>query len=262
MSLPPYAPTSTRAPSQARFQGSHINLDEPVSLYNTSQQRETQESLAELYSIITVLDIVEKAYVKDTLNSGDKDEYTPMVLRLLAQYNTLLKNSEVQQVFGSLDQFKKRYGLNVPQATSRIEIGVPATVEHAVNMPALSSNSTGTGTGGAGVGTTSGTGGSTGLGGPGGSARAVAEATGNFITVMDALKLNYRAKDQLHPLLSDVMTSVNKVSSKEFEGRARIIEWLIKINKMNVYDELNDDDTRQLLFDLDNAYKGFYTMLE
>lgn len=31
---------------------------------------------------------------------------------------------------------------------------------------------------------------------------------------------------------------------------------------MNINEELSEEDTRELLFDLDNAYKGFYTMLE
>ena len=227
-----YAPVSMSGPKQL---SDHLNVE--VTPYTNATERETMESLGELYSIITVLDIVEKSYVKDTL---DEAEYTPLVLRLLAQYNTLLKNELVQKEFGSLAQFKQKYGLNAPQATSRIEIGVPATVEHAISVSNTGSSSTATKT----------------------NTRAVAEATGNFITMMDALKLNYKAKDQLHPLLSDLMTSVNKVSSKDFESRGKLIEWLIKINKMNIYDELSQDDTRQLLFDLDNAYKGFYTMLE
>lgn len=226
----PYAPVLN---SSANLD--HLQVEIP--LYTTSAERETLESLGELYSIVTVLDIVEKSYVKDTLPEG---EYTPLVLRLLAQYNTLLKSEQVQKDFGSLAQFKAKYGLNVPQATSRIEIGVPSTVEHAIVPQSTSASSTASAT----------------------NARAVAEATGNFITLMDALKLNYRAKDQLHPLLSDLMTSVNKVSSREFSGRPKLIEWLIRINKMNVYDELSDEDSRSLLFDLDNAYKGFYTMLE
>ena len=250
MSIPAYAPTATQKnPSYNKIRNSSINLDQEVSLFNTVQQREVYESLAELYSIITVLDFIEKSYVKDTLNKDGQDQYTPTVLRLLAQYNTILKNPEVNKEFGSLDTFKKNYNLNCPSATSRIEIGVPATVEHAINVPSSSGLSGG--------------GGPSSNGSGGASARAVAEATGNFITCMDALKLNYKAKDQLHPLLSDLMTSVNKVSSnKEFDGRGKLVEWLIKINKMNINEELSEEDTRQLLFDLDNAYKGFYTMLE
>jgi ESCRT-I complex subunit VPS28 len=43
---------------------------------------------------------------------------------------------------------------------------------------------------------------------------------------MDALKLNLRAKDQLHPLLTEVMAGYSKFKgSAEWEGRAKIIHW-------------------------------------
>lgn len=78
---------------------------------------------------------------------------------------------------------------------------------------------------------------------------------------MDALKLNYKAKDQLHPLLGELMTSLNAVSTQDFDGRAKIVEWLIKLNSMKATDEISDDQARQLLFDIDHAYKAFYKML-
>ena len=54
----------------------------------------------------------------------------------------------------------------------------------------------------------------------------VAETTQNFITFMDSLKLKQRAKDQLHPLLSELMTSYNRFKdSQSWEGRGRILFW-------------------------------------
>jgi ESCRT-I complex subunit VPS28 len=47
-----------------------------------------------------------------------------------------------------------------------------------------------------------------------------------FITVMDALKLKLRAKDQLHPLLSELMTGYTRFkASSEWEGRPKILHW-------------------------------------
>jgi ESCRT-I complex subunit VPS28 len=63
---------------------------------------------------------------------------------------------------------------------------------------------------------------------------------------MDALKLSYKSKDQLHPLLSELMTSLNTSMSKEFEGRAKIVQWLIILNQMRAADELSDDQSRQV----------------
>lgn len=79
---------------------------------------------------------------------------------------------------------------------------------------------------------------------------------------MDALKLNYSATDQLHPLLGDLMTSLGKVTNKDFAGRDKIVKWLITLNNMKATESITDDQSRQLLFDLDNAYKGFFAELD
>jgi hypothetical protein len=63
---------------------------------------------------------------------------------------------------------------------------------------------------------------------------------------MDALKLSYKSKDQLHPLLSELMTSLNTSMPKDFDGRAKIVQWLITLNQMRAADELSDDQSRQV----------------
>lgn len=50
----------------------------------------------------------------------------------------------------------------------------------------------------------------------------------SFITLLDALKLRMRAKDQLHPYLSDLMSGYSRFkASAEWEGRGRILHWWI-----------------------------------
>jgi ESCRT-I complex subunit VPS28 len=96
---------------------------------------------------------------------------------------------------------------------------------------------------------------------------------------MDALKLNYRSKDQLHPHLSDLMTSLNTSMPREFEGRAKIVQWLITLNQMRAADELTEDQSRQvsppipaplrehvglteeILFDIETAYNQFFNAI-
>jgi len=63
---------------------------------------------------------------------------------------------------------------------------------------------------------------------------------------MDALKLSYKSKDELHPHLSDLMTSLNTSMPRDFEGRAKIVQWLITLNQMRAADELTDDQIRQV----------------
>lgn len=226
----------------------NIQLDHEIELYNSPKERERYEALAEIYSIIVTLDKLEKAFLKDSISHN---EYTPACMRLLAQYNILLKNEQVAEEFGDLDSFKAKYNMSYANATARLRVGIPATVEHETTT-AVTRSSSGTSTpiSNSGAATSN------------VSSKAVAEATGNFITTMDGLKLNFRAKDQLHPLLSELMQSLNRVTTANFEGRAKIVEWLITLNQMKVNEELSDEQARQLMFDLDNAYKAFFTSLE
>ncbi|KAF8448286.1 vacuolar protein sorting-associated, partial [Terfezia claveryi] len=232
---------------------SPISLDDEIKLWATPQQRELHESLAEIFSIIVTLDYVEKAFVKDVIAQG---EYTATCSRLLGQYKTILKNESVREAFGDLESFKREFNMSYPSATSRLLTGLPATYEHPTGGPSPSSNpnsstphhlhhhhnpnhSTTTHP----------------------SARLAAEATQHFITFLDALRLNYNAKDQLHPLLSDVITAVNNVTSVDFEGRASIVNWLIRLNRMGAGDEVSEQERRQMVWDLEEAYAGFIKAL-
>ena len=114
--------------------------------------------------------------------------------------------------------------------------------------------------GGSGVGGGGWGGGWAGSGGKWGSPapKAVAEATQNFITFMDALSLKYRAKVDLHPLLASVITSVDAVTGgEEFDGRADIVKWLITLNQMAVGDEIDEQQGKEMLWDLQRGYNAF-----
>jgi ESCRT-I complex subunit VPS28 len=97
--------------------------------------------------------------------------------------------------------------------------------------------------------------------GGGGNGTLILEATQDFITFLDALKLGMLAKDQLHPLLSDVIQSVNKVTDRDFEGRGKIVQWLISLNQMKATEELSEDQARELELDMNSAYQGFKSTL-
>jgi ESCRT-I complex subunit VPS28 len=89
----------------------------------------------------------------------------------------------------------------------------------------------------------------------------ILEATQEFITFLDAVKLGLLSKDQLHPLLSDVIQSVNKVTDKDFENRGKIVQWLITLNQMRATEELSESQARELEMDIQQAYNGFRSTL-
>jgi ESCRT-I complex subunit VPS28 len=101
---------------------------------------------------------------------------------------------------------------------------------------------------------------------PGGASNAsgllILEATQEFITFLDAVKLGLLSKDQLHPLLTDVIQSVNRVTDKDFENRGKIVQWLITLNQMRATDELSEQQARELELDIQQAYQGFRKTLE
>ncbi|CAK7236827.1 Vacuolar protein-sorting-associated protein 28 [Sporothrix curviconia] len=238
-----------------------INLDEEVKLTETRAERDLQESLAEIFSIIVTIDELEKAFLKDAIPEAD---YTDICERSLKQYNSILKDETVAAAYGSLDEFKQEWDLEVPRATERIRAGMPSTA-------LVAGSGGGGGGGGIGGGGSGGNGGGDagGNGGAGagkGSANApsgalILEATQDFITFLDALRLGLLAKDQLHPLLTDVIHAVNKVTDRDFENRGKIVQWLITLNQMKATDVLDEGQTRELELDINSAYQGFKSTL-
>lgn len=109
------------------------------------------------------------------------------------------------------------------------------------------------------------------------NAKLISEVTGNFITLMDALNLNYASKQKLHPLMSRLVLNLNKVFidknetfSKEkvmenmgsFEtSRAKLVDWLVFMNKKDTGSNLDRDDLDEMIVDLEEAYQKFYNLL-
>ncbi|KAA8575149.1 hypothetical protein MFRU_002g02650 [Monilinia fructicola] len=229
---PAYAPTPhSYIPNTAL--AATINLDEEVKLAESRAERDLQDSLAEVFSIIITLDQLERAYLKDAIPESD---YTETCDRLLKQYKAILADESVAREFVDLETFKNEWDIEVPRATERLRIGLPSTVT-APSHNASTSNNNGT------------------------NGTLILEATQDFITFLDALKLGLLAKDQLHPLLSDVIQSVNKVTDRDFEGRGKIVQWLIALNQMKATEEVSEDKARELELDMNSAYQGFKATL-
>lgn len=93
------------------------------------------------------------------------------------------------------------------------------------------------------------------------SGALILEATQDFITFLDALRLGLLAKDQLHPLLTDVIQSANRVTDRDFENRGKIVQWLITLNQMRATEELSEAQARELELDINSAYQGFKNTL-
>lgn len=140
--------------------------------------------------------------------------------------------------------------LEVPKATERLRIGLPATVQtqpahaqrplstasynNAQSMPSQ----------------------------PTANATHIVSASENFITLFDAIKMNMLSKDTLHPILVEIIQAVNKVTDRDFENKGKIVQWLITLNQMRAAEELTPEMAREVQFDLNAAYDGFKGVLE
>ncbi|KAH7155689.1 vacuolar protein sorting-associated [Dactylonectria estremocensis] len=226
-----YAPTPHSYVPNSNLSAT-INLDEEVKLTETRAERDLQDSLGELFSIIITLDELEKAFLKDSIPEA---EYTEICERSLRQYKALLADETIAKEFEGLEEFKAKWDLDAPRATERLRVGLPSTTITAASSAPLPAPSAANNTSGV----------------------LILEATQEFITFLDAVKLGLLSKDQLHPLLSDVIQSVNRVTDKDFEDRGKIVQWLITLNQMKATEELSEQQARELELDIQQAYQGF-----
>ncbi len=140
----------------------------------------------------------------------------------------------------------RKIQLEVPKATERLRIGLPATVETA---PSNSHHRSNLSTASASAPSSNNA--------PHVNATHIVSASENFITLFDAIRMNMLSKDTLHPILVEIIQAVNKVTDRDFENKGKIVQWLITLNQMRAAEELTPEMARELQFDLNAAYDGF-----
>lgn len=77
-----------------------------MKLADTRAERDLQDSLAEIFSIIITLDELEKAFLKDAIPEA---EYTEICERSLKQYKSILADDAVARAFVGLEEFKAEW---------------------------------------------------------------------------------------------------------------------------------------------------------
>lgn len=255
-----------------------------IPQYANSSEKESNELISELYSILYTINAIEKVFIKSVFKSEDeREQYSTTVDGLLVQWNSIIDSLDADVTWR--DNNDSEHENNIKQLLSccvsgdevaslrfglrRVKLGIngfeerkrelertsvrePATAADADsaaaepgNGPAADSKHLAAAT--APAGDTKGK-------------KAIAEATSAFITLMDAIKLNYDSKDTLHPLFSDVLTKSGQIST-DFDGRNKLVSWLIRVNKMGIADTLDENVLKEMLWDVDTAYNGFFNQL-
>jgi len=195
-----------------------------VKLFTNNREREMYDNMADLFSIIKTTEALEKAYVKDAITA---EEYKQNCTKLIQQFKAA--QNLTKDCVPDIRAFMKEYRLDCKAAVKRLlEEGIPLSTAR-----------------------------------PDDTARTVAETVQFFITTMDSLKLNLTAVDQIHPLLTDLLESLCKISTlgPDWEGKLKIQSWLTQMHKMRASDSLSEEQIRQMLFDLESAYNKFHKSL-
>ncbi|CAH0597082.1 unnamed protein product [Chrysodeixis includens] len=207
------------------MQDTRPELYEEVKLYRNAREREKHDNMAELYAVVSTLQHLEKAYMRDCVRA---QEYTAACSRLLVQYRVAFKQVQADE-FPNIEAFVAKYRLDCPAALERIRENKPNLIKDD----------------------------------KGNTNKYIAEIVSLFITLMDKLRLEFRAMDMIQPELRDLRDTMDRLLMlpEDFEGKIKVQEWVDKLSEMSASDELSEGQVRQLLFDLETSYGAFNKFL-
>lgn len=219
--------SSTAYPAYAAYpgggsSGSGSSTAGEVKLYSSVAERRLFEDLANFYSIIKALDVLECAFTKDAVTS---EEYSSECAKLLAQHKTqesaLQRSGAIKDTAGFMMKFKQ---LHCPHAMNRINQGKPAT--HALGGPARGAPTQHV------------------------NSLAAFEAASQVITAKDEIAMDITRVMDIHPLLRDIVDSFSRF---EFpgDGKEKIVEWVTRLNALSATEELSAEDKQQVCVRVD-----------
>jgi len=183
-------------------------------LFRGAAARKKYDNLATFYSIIKTVELLEQAYTNDAINQA---EYEKAVAKLIGQHKTQETALKKAGTITSTQAFIQKYGMQCPLASGRLAIGISAVDEHTKDVD---SNREGD----------------------------IFAVAGLMITTLDNLKLGERSVEEVHPLVRDIVSAVKNFP--ELEGKQKLTNWLIDLNKMKASDEITEEQSTQLAFDV------------
>jgi ESCRT-I complex subunit VPS28 len=130
-------------------------LYEEVKLYRHAREREKYDNMADLFALISTLQNLEKAYIRDCVTPK---EYTASCSKLLVQYKIAFKLVQGED-FPTIESFVNKYRLDCHAALERIREDRPITIKDD----------------------------------KGNTSKCIADVVSLFITIMDKLRLGIKA---------------------------------------------------------------------
>jgi ESCRT-I complex subunit VPS28 len=204
-----------------------------IKLYENARDRRAIDQLADLYAIFKATEHLEVSYARDAIS---KEAYTDACSELITQFKTVEPTLK-QTPHANATAFLEYYNATTEctRAMRRLlQDGVPATVVHQDHS--VSNNS---------------------------QAVVVAETVSNFITVIDSLKLNIMAVDELTMLMVTLMGNLNRTVGvpDDFAPKLKVHQWVKLLQSMAATAEITEDQARQLELDMNTSYSHYFQSL-
>ncbi|CBH18084.1 vacuolar sorting-associated protein-like, putative [Trypanosoma equiperdum] len=198
-------------------------------------ERQHVEYLADLFAIILAIEKVEKATLRDIIT---QEQYSSTITRLLDKYKSTVTYLEQSRnpFYSTIDSFWENYGSRCPAARTRIQLSFDDAKQQQQQQQDSDVNGTV-------------------------DPRLVLECGQHFITLMDSLKLQQTAVDQLYTLLADLVRGLQRLGVTDQSFFHRLTTWKEKFDTMNASDELSERDTREFAFVLECGYQAFHAYL-
>lgn len=168
-----------------------------------SLSHRSSDDFANLFALIKTVEKLEKAFVTSAVSTS---EYETACGELITKYKTL--RTTLADLVPDISHFMATYNMHCASAKHRLNVGLPATIEHRVLTTKDGNGSSRE------------------------SAVSVAECVHHYIGAMDTIKLGMIAKDQVAPCLSDLSTALYKVHQlpNGFPGKGMVRLWLDKVS--------------------------------
>ncbi|GAV06566.1 hypothetical protein RvY_16532 [Ramazzottius varieornatus] len=200
-------------------------LNETVKLFKNNRERDWYENLSDLYAVVNSIQHLEKAYIRDCITPT---EYTAACSKLLVQFKSIFKLAKSDE-FPTISAFMDRFKFDCPAAMERIREDNPITIRND----------------------------------KGNTSKCIADIVALFITIMDKLRLQMKAVDEIQPDMRELLDTMNRLNTlpPNYEGRASVQKWLQNMSKMSASDQFDDNEIRQMVFDLESGYEAFRKFL-
>jgi ESCRT-I complex subunit VPS28 len=190
----------------------------------TREEREKLEAMSTLFGIIKATDRLEALWARGLIPA---DDYTPLCRDLIGQFDLAERQLRASGAIRSVHEFCSEHKIRCVAGIMRLEAKVPATAEtvHGSHSDTQTYS-------------------------------LLMDGGVAFVTALDAIEMNQRTREELWTPIQDVSSLLLRIPSlsDEFEATTKMRAWLQTLRDMGVTDELDEDQVRQLKFDLQTSY--------